>query len=155
MAVPGQAPLRINLRDEPQLSQRHIDELVSEHLSGNTMDRDRQEITYAVIEGILANIIRERTTAGQQAAAQESEPEYLRILKSNIVPFDELPGLPAGISRDGMSEECCINEKRVDDLVYCNRQTYSHKSLADHYIFSKGEDPMRNPLNWQEVYKVG
>lgn len=155
LLVPGQAPLRLNIRDEPQLSDRSIRELVLQCLPGNAGDSERVEMTNAVIEGILANIVRERTIVGQQASAEESEPEYLRILKANIVPFDEMPDLPAEISRDGLSEECCIAYAKVDDLVVCNGRTYSHKSLAEFYIFSNGLDPRRNPINWQEVYKAG
>ncbi|MGI2026253.1 hypothetical protein [Endozoicomonas acroporae] len=154
LVVPGQAPLRINPRNEPQLSDRHIAQLVSECMPGNAIDNDRQQMTNAVIEGLVANMIRERADVGQQASAEESKPEFERILASNVVPFNELPKLPAEISREGISKECCIALEELDDLVLCNKQTYSHRILAQYYINSIGQDPLGNPLNWQEVYRL-
>ncbi|WP_163369456.1 hypothetical protein [Endozoicomonas acroporae] len=154
LAVPGQAPLRVDLRNEPQLRYRHIAQLVSECLPDNAMGNDRQQMTDAVIEGLVANMIRERADVGQQASADGSKQEFVRILESNIVPFNELPKLPAEISREEISEECCIDLGKVDDPVLCNKQTYSHQLLAQHYINSIGEDPVGNPLNWQEVYRL-
>ncbi|WP_422467652.1 hypothetical protein [Endozoicomonas sp. ALC013] len=154
LVVPGQAPLRIDLRNEPQLRDRHIAQLVSECMPGNAMDNDRLQMTNAVIEGLVANMIRERADVGRQASTEESKPEFVGILESNIVPFNEIPELPAEISREGISKECCIDLGEVDDPVLCNKQTYSYQLLAKHYINSLGEDPVGNPLNWQEVYRL-
>ncbi|WBA88152.1 hypothetical protein [Endozoicomonas sp. GU-1] len=154
LVVPGREPLRINPRNEPQLQNRHIAQLVSGCMSGNPDTDDRQQMTDAVIEGVVANMFLERADVGQQASAEESKPEYVRILESNVVPFNELPKLPAEISREGISKECCITFEELGDLVFCNKQTYSHRILAQHYINSIGHDPVGNTLNWEEVYRL-
>lgn len=154
LVVPGRAPLRIDLRNEPQLRNRHIAQLVSECMPENAMDNDRQQMTDAVIEGLMANMIWERAGVGQQASVEESKPEFVRILELNVVPFNEIPELPAEISREGISEECCIHLRKLNDLVLCNKQTYSYQFLANYYISNIGEDPVGNPINWQEVYRL-
>ncbi len=117
LVIPGQGNIHLNFGD-PRLGERYINQYVSECLPENASYTDHQRMRTTVIHSIVAGIIMEQTPAYQQPSLGVTEPEPLQILKSNIVSFNEMPELPAEISRDGISKECCILEEEVDDLVF-------------------------------------
>ncbi|WP_419833254.1 hypothetical protein [Endozoicomonas atrinae] len=159
LVIPGQGNIHLNLGD-PRLGERYVNQYVSECLPENASYTDRQRMRTTVIHSIVAGMIMEQTPAYQQSSVEATEPdvidsEHLQILKSNIVPFNELPDLPADISRKEISKKCYIAYDEVPDLVFWNGHSISYETLAEHYIHSNGLDPMRMPINWKEVYKVG
>ena len=119
LVIPGGA-ININIRDEPRLSDRYINQMVSACLPEHATGRDRQVMMDTVIEGIVANMVFERLYACQQPLPEVNQAEREAMeRKSKIKPYQELTVL----SLDGKSEidkpdACCISEDEPHDMVF-------------------------------------